>query len=49
MADQIPEDRTIRQAADSDYRYTGMDTTDLDVGATVQRINDAIPEVCADQ
>lgn len=47
MADQIPEDRTIRRAADADYRYTGIDTTGLDVGGTVQRIKDAIPEVYA--
>jgi hypothetical protein len=47
MVDQIPEDRTIRQAADADYRYIGLDTTDLDVAGTVQRIEDAIPEVYA--
>jgi hypothetical protein len=47
MVDQIPEDRTLRQAADADYRYIGIDTTDLDVAATVQRIEDAIPEVYA--
>jgi hypothetical protein len=47
MLDQIPEDRTIRQAADADYRYIGIDTTDLDVAGTVQRIKDAIPEVYA--
>jgi len=45
MVDQIPEDQTIRQAADADYRYIGVDTTDLDVASTVQRIKDAIPEV----
>ena len=38
MVDQIPEDQTIRQAADADYRYIGIDTTDLDVASTVQRI-----------
>ena len=47
MVDQIPEDQTIRQAADADYRYIGIDTTDLDVAGTVQRIEDAIPEVYA--
>ena len=47
MVDQIPEDRTIRQAADADYRYIGIDTTNLDVAGTVQRIKDAIPEVYA--
>jgi hypothetical protein len=47
MVDQIPEDRTLRQAADADYRYIGIDTTDLDVAGTVQRITDAIPEVYA--
>ena len=45
MVDQIPEDQTIRQAADADYRYSGIDTTDLDVARTVERIKDAIPEV----
>jgi len=47
MVDQIPEDQTIRQAADADYRYIGIDSTDLDVTRTVQRIKDAIPEVYA--
>jgi len=47
MVDQIPEDRTIRQAADADYRYIGIDTSDLDVAGTVQRIKGAIPEVYA--
>jgi hypothetical protein len=47
LADQIPEDLTIRQAADADYRYIGVDTTDLDVTRTVQRIKDAIPEIYA--
>jgi hypothetical protein len=47
MVDQIPEDRTIRQAAGADYRYIGIDTTDLDVAGTIQRIEDAIPEVYA--
>ena len=42
MVDQIPEDQTIRQAADADYRYIGIDTTGLDVAGTVQRIKDAI-------
>ena len=48
MVDQIPEDRTIRQAANADYRYIGIDTTDLDVAGTVQRIQGAIPEIYAD-
>jgi len=48
MVDQIPEDRTLRQAAEADYRYTGIDTTNLDVAATVQRVKGAIPEVYAD-
>jgi len=47
MVDQIPEDRTIRRATDADYRYIGIDTTDLDVDGTVQRIKGAIPEVYA--
>ena len=47
MVDQITEDRTIRRAADADYRYIGIDTTDLDVGGTVQLIKAAIPEVYA--
>jgi hypothetical protein len=45
--DQIPEDQTIRQAANADYQYIGIDTTDLHVAETVQRIKDAIPEVYA--
>jgi energy-coupling factor transporter ATP-binding protein EcfA2 len=45
MVDRIPEDRTIRQATDADYRYFGVDTTGLDVAETVQRIKGAIPEV----
>ena len=48
MVDQIPEDRTLRQATDADYRYIGIDTTDLNVAGTVQRIKIAIPEVYAD-
>jgi hypothetical protein len=48
MVDQIPEDRTIRQAADADYQYIGIDTTDLDVAGTVQRIRGAIPEIYAE-
>ena len=47
MVDQVPEDRTIRLAADADYRYIGIDTTDLDVTETVLRIKGAIPEVYA--
>jgi hypothetical protein len=48
MVDQIPEDRTIREAADADYRYIGIDTTDLNIAGTVQRIQHAIPEIYAD-
>ena len=48
MVDEIPEDQTIRQAADADYRYIGIDTTRLDVAGTVHRIRRAIPEVYAD-
>jgi hypothetical protein len=48
MVDQIPEDQTIRQAANADYRYIGIDATELDVGETVQRIQGAIPEIYAD-
>ena len=47
MVDQVPEDRTIRRAADADYRYIGIDTTGLGVGGTVRRIKGAIPEVYA--
>jgi chloramphenicol 3-O-phosphotransferase len=47
MVDQVPEDRTIRQAADADYRYIGIDTADLDVAGTAQRIKGSIPEVYA--
>ncbi|MFG1927780.1 hypothetical protein [Cryptosporangium sp. NPDC048952] len=43
--DLIPQDLTIRSATDADYRYLGLDTTDLDVTATVQHIKDAIPEI----
>jgi hypothetical protein len=38
---------TIWQAPDADYRYVGIDTTDLDVAETVRRIKAAIPEVYA--
>ncbi len=48
MVDLIPEDLTIRQATDPDYRYVGIDTTDLDVAGTVQRIKAAIPEIYPD-
>jgi len=48
MVDRIPEDRTLRQAADADYRYIGIDTTGLDVAGTVQRIKIAIPQLYAD-
>ncbi len=45
MVDQTPEDRTIRQAADADYRYIGIDITYLDIAGTVERIKRAIPAV----
>jgi predicted ATPase len=45
--DQIPEDLTIRQATNADYRYIGLDTTHLDIAQTVHRITDAIPEIYA--
>jgi hypothetical protein len=45
MVDLIPEDLTIRQAIDADYRYVGIDTTDQDAAATVHRITAAIPEI----
>jgi energy-coupling factor transporter ATP-binding protein EcfA2 len=47
MVDQVPEDVTIRQAADADYRYIGIDTTHLDVARTVRQIQTAIPEIYA--
>lgn len=47
MVDKTPGDLTIRQAADADYRYIGIDTTELGVAGTVQRIKGAIPEVYA--
>jgi chloramphenicol 3-O-phosphotransferase len=45
--DVVPEDLTIRQSADADYRYVGLDTTHLDVVGTIQRIRAAIPEIYA--
>ncbi|MFC0531148.1 hypothetical protein [Phytohabitans kaempferiae] len=45
MVDQIPEDRTIREATGADYRYLGIDTSRLDVAGTVRRITEEIPEV----
>ncbi|MBO0868259.1 MAG: zeta toxin family protein [Micromonosporaceae bacterium] len=45
--DQIPEDLTIRQASNADYRYLGVDTTQLDIAETVRRITEAIPEIYA--
>jgi NAD(P)H-binding len=45
MVDQIPEDLTIRQAADADYRYIGIDTTNLNVAGTVQRIQDPLSAI----
>jgi hypothetical protein len=47
MVDLTPEDLTIRQATDADYRYFGIDTTRLDLLETVRRIKDAIPEIYA--
>jgi ABC-type cobalamin/Fe3+-siderophores transport system ATPase subunit len=38
------EDATIRQAA-GDYRYAGIDTTQLSVAETLARVEDAIPEI----
>lgn len=43
--DLIPDDRTIRQASQADYRYAGIDTTGLDVAETVRQIKDVIPEI----
>lgn len=48
MVDQTPEDRTIREATDPDYRYIGFDTTRLTIAETVQQIKDAIPEIYAE-
>jgi hypothetical protein len=48
MVDLIPEDVTVRQVTDADYRYIGVDTTDLNVTETVQQIMAAIPEVYAE-
>lgn len=48
QANPCPMDRTIRQAADADYQYIGIDTTCLDIAGTVHRIKRAIPEVYAD-
>lgn len=45
--DRLPEDQTIRDAADAGYTYIGIDTTHLDVAATVDRVRSAIPEVYA--
>jgi len=45
MVDLIPEDRTIREATNADYRYLGLDTTSLSIAETVHRIVDAIPEI----
>jgi hypothetical protein len=47
MVDLKPEDMTIRHAPDADYRYVGIDTTELDVAETVRRIKAAIPEIYA--
>jgi chloramphenicol 3-O-phosphotransferase len=47
MVDRVPEDRSIREATGVDYRYIGVDTTRLDVAATVRRITEAIPEIYA--
>jgi chloramphenicol 3-O-phosphotransferase len=45
LVDQIPPDTTLRRATDAGYRYLGVDTTRLDVLATVARITAAIPEI----
>jgi hypothetical protein len=47
MVDLTPEDLTIRQATDADYRYISIDTTRLNVVETVRRITHAIPEIYA--
>jgi hypothetical protein len=43
--DLIPEDTTLRDATDADYRYVAVDTTHLDVDATVRQIAAQIPEI----
>lgn len=45
MVDQIPEDRTLREAPHTDYRYLGIDTTHLDIPATINQIKVKIPEL----
>lgn len=45
--DLIPEDVSLRRAVGADYRYVGVDTSELDVAETVQRITAKIPEVYA--
>ncbi|MFJ1540428.1 hypothetical protein ACIODS_17985 [Micromonospora chalcea] len=43
--DLIPQDRTIREATDADYRYVGVDTTSMSIAETVHSITEAIPEI----
>jgi hypothetical protein len=45
LVDLIPEDTTLRDATDADYRYVGVDTTHLDVDATVRQIAAQLPEI----
>ncbi|WP_148272193.1 hypothetical protein [Micromonospora maris] len=47
--DLIPEDRTIREAANTDYRYIGVDTTNLSIVETVRWITESIPEIYRQQ
>jgi hypothetical protein len=39
----------LQQATDADYRYVGIDMTDLTVEETVRRIKNALPEVYRQQ
>jgi hypothetical protein len=45
LVDLTPEDLTIRQAVNPDYRYIGVDTSALNVAETIHRITAAIPEI----
>lgn len=45
--DLVPQDVTLREASGADYRYFGIDTTDLDVAETVRQIKAGIPEIYA--
>jgi hypothetical protein len=47
MVDLTPEDLTIRQANDADYRYVGVVTTRLSVLETVRRIEHTIRDIYA--